>query len=891
MSKLYDRLVGTTKRLEKTEIIANFLKKTKKEDLENVLCLLNGRVFPLWDNRKIGFSSRLLIKAISSATGSSVDKIERELNKLGDLGDVAELEIGRKSQKTLFSETLTIKKVAENLRKLSNLEGSGSVDRKIGLVAELITNSNGVEAKYISRTVLEVLRVGIADGIIKDAIAQAFDRDIKDVDEAFDILADHGEVALLAKGNKLSSVKLKPGRPLKLMLAVLSKNVEEGFSAVGSPAALEFKYDGFRCITGHTPIYVKDKGLVSVKDVKRGDFVLTHKGRYKKVIAKNERILDKGERIYKLQTFFGNEFKITEKHPILICRGNKKYWMPPESIKKSDELVFPLPKIYGKLPFDKCLKLENNSGYSKEIKINSFFFRFLGYWIGDGFTNDYHNTERVGLVFNAKDKKLSEYYKKGIRRHFGIKNISEGIHNGANYLYWRDKPLRIWLSEHFRREWKGKMLPSWFFGVSKVQFEEFLKGWIESDGHKDNLGRISITTKERDLAMFGQLLSLKFGKMMGLKKLRIDKKTYYRLTIPKSNRGHRLGNDQAFLKLLRFEELKRADPRIRLYNLQIEDDESYCTAMVTLHNCQIHNDEKEIKLFTRGMEDVTKQFPDVVNIAKENIKGKNYIIDCEAVGYDPKTGKYLPFQKISQRIRRKYDTEEMAKQFPVEINAFDLIYFEGKKLIGKTFKERRKLLEKVIKETPKKIVLSKWLVTDDEKKVQKFFKDSIKGGHEGIMFKSLDAPYKPGRYVGYMAKLKEVMDALDLVIVKAEWGEGKRASWLTSYTVACKEGDNFLEVGKVSTGLKEKFEEGELDNFENMTKELKKLIISQKGKVALVKPQIVVEVSYEEIQKSPTYTSGYALRFPRILQVRYDKPLNEIATIKNIEELYKSQNK
>lgn len=552
LSNLYDQLVSTTKRLEKTEIIANFLKNTKKEDLENVVCLLNGRVFPLWDSRKIGFSSRLLIRAISSATGSSSEKIEKELNRLGDLGDVALLEIGRKSQKTLFSEMLTVKKVAENIRKLSDLEGAGSVDRKIGLVAELITNSNGDEAKYISRTVLEVLRVGIADGIIKDAIAQAFNQEIKDVDEAFDVLADHGEVALLARENKLSEVKLKPGRPLKLMLAVLSKSVEEGFSAVGTPAALEYKYDGFRM--------------------------------------------------------------------------------------------------------------------------------------------------------------------------------------------------------------------------------------------------------------------------------------------------------------------------------------------------QIHNDGKKIRLFTRGMEDVTKQFPDVVDSAKM-ISGKNYIVDCEVVGYDPKTKKYLPFQKVSQRIRRKYDTEDMARQFPVEINAFDLIYYEGKDLIGRRFEDRRKLLESVIKETSKKIVLSKLIITDKVAKVQRFFKDSIKAGHEGIMFKSMDAPYKPGRYVGFMAKLKEVMDALDLVVVKSEWGEGKRAAWLTSYTVACKDGDNFLEVGKVSTGLKEKFEKGDLDNFENMTNELKKLIISKKGKVVDVKPLIIVEVSYEEIQKSPTYTSGYALRFPRILQVRYDKPLNEIATIRNVEELYKSQNK
>jgi len=135
------------------------------------------------------------------------------------------------------------------------------------------------------------------------------------------------------------------------------------------------------------------------------------------------------------------------------------------------------------------------------------------------------------------------------------------------------------------------------------------------------------------------------------------------------------------------------------------------------------------------------------------------------------------------------------------------------------------------------------------------------------------------------------MDSLDLVIVKSEWGEGKRAKWLTSFTVACKDGDDYLEVGKVSTGLKEKQEEGNLNSFENITNELKKLIISEKGKEVKVKPKIVVEVSYEEIQESPTYSSGYALRFPRIIQIRYDKPLTEISLIDNVKTLYNSQNK
>ncbi|MDP3917261.1 MAG: ATP-dependent DNA ligase [Nanoarchaeota archaeon] len=551
--EIYSELESTSKRLEKTDILAKFLKKVDDSDMANVMNLISGRVFPLWDSRNIGFSSRLLIKAISSSTGADVGRIEKEFNRLGDLGDVASLLLKTKTQQTLFSEKLTVKKVVENLKKLSELEGNGSVDRKIGLVAELLSNASAEEARYISRTVLEILRVGIADGIIKDSIAKAFGNDVTEIDEAFDLVSDHGEVAMLAKNNNLKSLKLRPGRPMKLMLAILAKNVQDGFSVVGSPAALEHKYDGFRL--------------------------------------------------------------------------------------------------------------------------------------------------------------------------------------------------------------------------------------------------------------------------------------------------------------------------------------------------QVHNDGKTVKLFTRNMENVTTQFPDIVRNLKSSVNAKNYIIDCEAVGYSPNSGKYLPFQKISQRIKRKYDTDYVAREFPVELNIFDIIYYNGKSLLNNVFSYRRELLEKIIRQTKKKVVLSRLLITDDHNKAERFFKDSIKEGHEGLIFKSLNSVYRPGRYVGYMAKLKDVMDSLDLVIVKSEWGNGKRASWLTSYTVACRNGDDFLEVGKVSTGLKEKSEGDDKNNFYDMTKELKKIIISEKGKEVIVKPKIVVEVSYEEIQKSPTYSSKYALRFPRIITIREDKPLTEIATLDDVKKLYINQNK
>ena len=158
------------------------------------------------------------------------------------------------------------------------------------------------------------------------------------------------------------------------------------------------------------------------------------------------------------------------------------------------------------------------------------------------------------------------------------------------------------------------------------------------------------------------------------------------------------------------------------------------------------------------------------------------------------------------------------------------------------------------------------------------------------MFKALNAPYKPGARVGYMIKFKHIMETLDLVIVAAEWGEGKRSKWLSSYTIACADEDgNFLEVGKASTGLKEKEEEGL--SFMKMTGRLKPLVISEKGKEVKVKPKIVIEVGYEEIQKSPSYSSGFALRFPRVIQIREDKGLNEASTLDYVKKLYYSQKK
>jgi DNA ligase-1 len=299
----------------------------------------------------------------------------------------------------------------------------------------------------------------------------------------------------------------------------------------------------------------------------------------------------------------------------------------------------------------------------------------------------------------------------------------------------------------------------------------------------------------------------------------------------------------------------------------------------------INKDEKgEIKIFTRRLDEVTRQFPEVVGFVRNNIKAKSFIIDCEAVGYDSETRVYQPFQAISQRIRRKYHIERLIKELPVELVVFDIIFYDGKSLISSEFAKRRKVIEEIVRPEEFKITLADQIISEDVKEVGIFYDKALEEGQEGLMAKSLSAPYKPGARVGHAVKLKPEDKDFDLVITGAEWGTGKRAGWLTSFDVSClgKDGDELLALGKVSTGLKEKPEEGL--SFGEMTKMLKKLVVSEEGRKVVVKPEVVVSVQYQNIQKSPTYNSGYALRFPRITRLRPDRGKDDVASLKEVKK-------
>ena len=254
--EIYEKLGGTTKRLEKVAILSKFLKDLKQHGKSEWIYLLNGRVVPDYDSREIGISTQLAIKGIAHSFGVLESDVAKRFRKIGDLGEIAEEFASKKKQSTLGVKKLSVEKVFDNMRKIMSVEGKGSVERKMDLVSELLGAAQPKEAKYLIRTLLSDLRIGIAAPTIVDSLAAAFfdSSDKKElsekIQEAYDLANDFALVFEAAsKGVKeLEKINLEPGRPLNVMLAVKVSSIEEAFEVCGKPAAIEQKYDGFRLL-------------------------------------------------------------------------------------------------------------------------------------------------------------------------------------------------------------------------------------------------------------------------------------------------------------------------------------------------------------------------------------------------------------------------------------------------------------------------------------------------------------------------------------------------------------------------------------------------------------------------------------------------------------------
>ncbi|MBS3107566.1 ATP-dependent DNA ligase [Candidatus Woesearchaeota archaeon] len=596
--KVYKEIENTAKRLEKTRLIADLLEITSKEDMEHVVYLLQGTVFPPWDERKIGMSSRLIIKTLASTIGYPEQRIESLWAKSGDLGTVAEMLMKEKKQQSLVTASkLTVRKVFDNLQRLASLVGEGTVNKKVALVSELLHGAKPDEACFIVRTVIEDLRVGVGEGVLKDAITWAFLPKVKGIEYGREL-----------KSNKVLKVN-------------------------------------------------------SLKDLNK---------------LKDETVVE---------------------------------------------------------PSDEKLAREIYNHFASQVQ------------------EAYDLTTDFAIVAH-------EFKDKGYKGGFILKVGT---------------PIKVMLFE------KVSDIKEGFEVVGKPAAIEY-----KYDGFR----------------------------------------------------------------------------------------------------IQAHFENNNLKLFTRRLEDVTKQFPDVIKLLKSHIKAKDYILDGEIIGLDPKNNQWLSFQNISQRIKRKYNIEEISKKVPVMVHFFDAIRINGQNLLNISFEERRKKMKAIISQEVNKIELAKQLITDNMKSAEVFYKESLSKGNEGIMMKNLQGIYKPGKRVGFGVKVKPVMETLDLAIVGAEWGEGKRTKWLSSFVLACIDGENFLEIGKVGTGIKEK---SEGVTFEELTKLLRPFIIKDHGKEVQIKPDLVVEIEFEEIQKSPTYSSGYALRFPRVIRIRPDRNAEECSTLTQIKKFFMKQ--
>ena len=291
---------------------------------------------------------------------------------------------------------------------------------------------------------------------------------------------------------------------------------------------------------------------------------------------------------------------------------------------------------------------------------------------------------------------------------------------------------------------------------------------------------------------------------------------------------------------------------------------------------QIHRRGDEVRVFSRRLSDVTESLPDIVTLIKEKVGSEDTVLEGEVVAIG-EGGKPLPFQDLMRRFRRVHDVEAMVEKIPLRLYLFDILYMDGALLIDEPYTDRRELLEGIC---PPELLVEK-IVTGDVERVEGFLREAIEAGHEGLMAKRLDSVYSPGKRGKRWFKLKP-METLDLVVVAADWGYGRRTGWLSNYHLAARDGGGFRVIGKTFKGLTD-------EEFLWMTERLQTLKVRETPGTVHVRPELVVEVAFNEIQRSPHYASGFALRFARVTRIREDKAAGDADTLDRVRELYEAQ--
>jgi len=295
---------------------------------------------------------------------------------------------------------------------------------------------------------------------------------------------------------------------------------------------------------------------------------------------------------------------------------------------------------------------------------------------------------------------------------------------------------------------------------------------------------------------------------------------------------------------------------------------------------QIHKSGDEVRVYSRRLTDVTESLPEVVQLVRSEVKIGQAILEGEVIAVGEDRTSPLLFQHLMRRFRRVHEIDEMIKRIPIELQLFDVIYLNGESLVNKAYTERRKKLIEIAGD----IQLTKQKITSSPQEAEEFLKEALNSGHEGLVAKKLDSPYTPGIRGKRWFKIKRTLESLDLVIVAAEWGYGRRHNWLSDYYLAARDAETgrFMVLGKTFKGLTDQ-------EIIEMTKRLQELTIREGPHRVVVVPRIVVEVAYNEIQKSPKYECGMALRFARITRIRDDKSPEDADTIQRVKEIYEKQ--
>jgi len=292
---------------------------------------------------------------------------------------------------------------------------------------------------------------------------------------------------------------------------------------------------------------------------------------------------------------------------------------------------------------------------------------------------------------------------------------------------------------------------------------------------------------------------------------------------------------------------------------------------------QIHKEGDRVRIWSRRLSEVTSSLPEIVEIARRDLRGQSFILDAEVVAVG-KDGRPFPFQELMRRFKRVHGIESAASEIPLSLHLFDCLFLDGRSLIDEPYESRWLKLSAIAGGK----TLARRRITTDIVEAEAFLNEALAAGHEGLMAKALESPYMPGNRGKLWFKIKPA-ETVDCVIVAADRGSGRRRGWLSNYHLAVADGaGGFAPVGKTFKGLTDK-------EFTEMTSRLKELQLADDGYTVTVKPEIVVEVAYNEIQRSPQYSSGFALRFARITRIRDDKSPEQATTLSELQALYERQ--